>query len=41
MSTAWKWRVASTEEKINAYRIVERIPEGQRQNWNTYKNMGE
>jgi len=30
MSITWKWRVASTGEKINEYRIVERIPEGER-----------
>jgi hypothetical protein len=35
MSIAWKWRVVNTEEKINAYRIAERIPEGKRQNWKT------
>jgi hypothetical protein len=35
MSIAWKWRVASTKEKINAHRIVERNPEGKTQNWKT------
>jgi len=35
MSIAWKWRVVSTGEKINAYRIVERNPEGKEQNWKT------
>jgi len=35
MSIAWKWRMAIMGEKINAYRIVERIPEGERQNWKT------
>jgi hypothetical protein len=30
-----EWRVASIGEKINAYRIVQRNPEGKRQNWKT------
>jgi hypothetical protein len=32
--------VVSTGEKINAYRTVERNPEGKEQNWKTEKYMG-
>ena len=35
MSMAWKWRVASTGEETNAYRIVERNHKEKRQNLKT------
>jgi hypothetical protein len=40
MSIGWKLRVASTGGKINTYRIVQRNPEGKRQDWKTYEDMG-